>query len=287
MKAKEAKMRPRRAWLKYLLIITSLIVFLSLLFCRSSISASTRGNPNSSASPSGYDSSVPVVDLPDGRQIIHFGGGKRSANTDMKQLSEEEALQAYKEVVMPALGYLYDNYPIASVRREFRDAIENMGTRDKEVLIYASGVTGHSAFASTIPADESLSKPEVVFWMGEWVDMVSNRRVATWPSVEVARRHFEDELVMVVCHEYYHAHNQQYWRIEPETLTLDQLIDSEAECWGYTCEKIIGPMVQNGRGPTPGEDAYVLNYVYVKNRFNRRSDGWKQIIRTWVQSHQE
>ncbi|MBI5221795.1 MAG: hypothetical protein HY979_03250 [Candidatus Magasanikbacteria bacterium] len=200
-----------------------------------------------------------------------------------KEISEDAALQAYKRIIMPALGYIYEHYPILSVRNEFRNAIANMGSAEKEVLIHACGMK-NSAWASTLPADENLSKPEVVFWMSRWIAFSSDEQVAQWPSFDAAKQNFEDTLVMVVCHEYYHAHNQKLWRVRPDLVTLDQLVNSESECWGYTCEKIIQPMIEGGRGPSPEEHAYSLNYAYTMNKFTRYSEGWKQVMRTWLQN---
>jgi len=220
-----------------------------------------------------------VTQLPDGSQMIKFPGG-RGRQREFKPISEEAASLAYQEMLLPAISYLYQNYPIPSVREEFCKAVDNMST--------SNGVSVHAcseprlAWASTLPADEALTMPEIVFWMPDWIDLLSDEGVADWPSVDDAKRHFEDLLVMTICHEYYHCHSQNYWKIRPDLLTHDQLIDSESECLGYTCEKLIQPMLEEGRGPDKLDDTYILNQVYQQNHFGRSSEGWKQIIAVWI-----
>lgn len=203
-----------------------------------------------------------------------------SPENKIVEISEEEATEIFIRILGPATGYLVKNYPIESVREEFANAVQNIGG-GREVEYHPSGkIRETGGLATSFCTDGSCAKPLIVYWMPEWKEMTSVDAIKK-SSFEQAKREFEDTLIMATCHEYFHCHNQSYWK-KGLHLTLDELVNSESECWGYTIEKVIWPMIENGRGPGKEISTYQLAFAYKTNGYNRFSPEWKNLIRSWI-----
>lgn len=193
-------------------------------------------------------------------------------------LRQESMPLMREQALLPLINEMVRAYPIPSLREQLKKAWLDESVQKKIIFITNKAEWGDKEFpvATTMRSDENPNIPSIQFV----IQAIRKRMLDAASEFEpaVARESFKDLLLAIILHEYYHAKEQDEWKIEE--LDIETSIRIEVECWAYTVREVIQVMKDHGRGNfTPQTTAYVAHKKYVELGGNTDSEEWMDVIR--------
>ncbi|MDO8594443.1 MAG: hypothetical protein Q7R93_02930 [bacterium] len=187
--------------------------------------------------------------------------------------------QMIAEVFVPLRNRISSAYPIPELQDRFSAALEDpmmtFSLASRKSDIHGKGFKGEGPLAFSGPRPDGTA-PAAIFIAENF-----RRRIilayGTWSNAE-AEKYLEDLFLAVYLHEYYHIQKQNVWRL---SLSNSEIVESEKDCWAYTCRDILIPMQKGGRGKLiPGTQEHTILSVYREVNGDTNSAVWDSWIRT-------
>lgn len=186
--------------------------------------------------------------------------------------------QMIGEVFVPLRNRISSSYPIPELRDRFNAALQDpmmtFSLASRKSDVHGKGLKGEGPLAFSGPSP-SGDVPAAIFI----AENFRRRIILAYGafSNQEAERYLEDLFLAVYLHEYYHIKKQNLWRL---SLSNSEIVDSEKDCWAYTCKDILIPMQNGGRGKLiPGTQEHAILSVYLQVGGDTDSAVWNSLMR--------
>ena len=168
-------------------------------------------------------------------------------------VTNSEATTFYKQNVLPIIRDAH-NDPIPEIK-EIMSLLDEF-VKERKVEIGIASTYKETALASTYQAQNNNSE----LWITFSGPLLMDHYEVFRPSA------FRDLVIFAICHETLHVLNDpvfvnELYKIETDSITMDKdRLNGEVLVWGLTVQKIIRPMLREGRyiGPEEIEASQLL-----------------------------
>jgi len=192
------------------------------------------------------------------------------------ELTDASSKLMMTQFINPMMDEVLNRYPIASLRSKLRQAFSDPAV--KRVFLFIGNLeawpNGRPPLAMADADQYDPQKPAIQL-VAQGFRSEACQLVGAFDAAQ-AKQSFEDALVMVYLHEYYHVTKQELWKKKQRSHA--EHIASEADCWVYTCG-LIAEMEKYGRGHFPADtpESQIIKFYHEHNRDTSGSD-WVDLM---------